>query len=329
MAENPTLKQISEHLNVSISTVSRALKDHPDVSAETKRRVRELAEFLDYEPNGFAVNLRTRHRNIFAVLVPEIGNYFYHGFVQAVEEESRAMGYSVMIFQSMGDAETERQNLRICRQNKVAGIFIAVCAPLENEDYFIKLEGADIPILFFDLVPPGNDYNKVCLEDEEIGKLAAEKILEANPAQVLCLMGKEELNITRGRLSGLKSGLLSGGSAYHVEHCANQDAAFASCLRHLKQYPETGAIFCMSDEVMCGALQCLHQLGKVPGREIKLLAVSNGFLPSLFSPSISYIKTNGYELGKMSFERMKEIRAGKSSAFELHLPCSFVAGESL
>jgi len=78
MSNNATLKKISEHLNVSISTVSRALKDHPDVSPETKRRVKELATMLDYEPNAFAVNLRKKHSNLFAVIVPEISNFFYH-----------------------------------------------------------------------------------------------------------------------------------------------------------------------------------------------------------------------------------------------------------
>ncbi len=94
MRNNATLKKISDHLNVSISTVSRALKDHPDVSPDTKKRVRELADLLDYEPNAFAVNLRKKHSNIFGVIVPEIGNFFYHSFIQAIEEEARRIGYT-------------------------------------------------------------------------------------------------------------------------------------------------------------------------------------------------------------------------------------------
>ena len=107
---NATLKKISEMLGLSISTVSRALKNHPDISERTKQRVTELATALDYEPNTNAVQLRTSKNNLFGLIVPSISNFFYDSFVAAVEEECRKNNYSMIILQSGDDptAEAER-----------------------------------------------------------------------------------------------------------------------------------------------------------------------------------------------------------------------------
>jgi DNA-binding LacI/PurR family transcriptional regulator len=109
MKNTATLKEISDHLSISISTASRALKDHPDMAPETKRRVKELAAMPNYEPNAFAVNLRKKHSNVFAVVVPEISNYFYHSFIQAVEEDARHMGYTLMIDSAIHERPRNRR----------------------------------------------------------------------------------------------------------------------------------------------------------------------------------------------------------------------------
>ncbi|MBI2730493.1 MAG: LacI family DNA-binding transcriptional regulator, partial [Sphingobacteriales bacterium] len=86
--QQSTLKKLSETLGISISTVSRALKDHPDISESTKKKVKELAAMMDYEPNLFAIQLRTRKSNVLGVLLPTVNNFFYDSFIAAVEEEA-------------------------------------------------------------------------------------------------------------------------------------------------------------------------------------------------------------------------------------------------
>ena len=112
---NTTLKLLAQQLQLSISTVSRALKDHPDISAATKAKVHALANSLDYEPNAYAIQLRTQSSKIFGVIVPAISNLFYDSFIAAVEEESRKNGYALMILQSSNKAENELDNLKIFR----------------------------------------------------------------------------------------------------------------------------------------------------------------------------------------------------------------------
>jgi LacI family transcriptional regulator len=330
--KNPaTLKKISDHLSVSISTVSRALKDHQDVSPETKRRVKELAEMLDYEPNSFAINLRKKHSDLFAVVVPEISSYFYHSFIEAIEEEARSIGYSIMILQSMNDTELEKNNLKLCRYNHVAGVFLAVSNSGNNAEAFRKMEDWDIPVVFFDKVPEDGTFNKVCLADYQMGRLAAEKMLACGKQKILAIMGDTYMSITQRREKGLRDYLAEHAPdmPFEVVYAQNEEQADQRIEAYINQSQPPTVVFTMSDEVLCGAIRAINRFHLKMPSDISLLTVSNGFLPRLFSPEIAYLETNGKKLGKLSFHRMKEIMDGKKFIRENFLECHFHAGGSL
>jgi len=201
---NITLKKISQSLGLSISTVSRALKNHPDISEQTKKRVRELAESLEYEPNAFAIQLRTKDSRIFGLLVPTVSNHFYESCIQAIEEESRKNGYTVIILQSGDNPETELSNLRLCKQNRVSGVFACITPNTKDVQPFLKLEDAGIPVIFFDKVPDFEACNKVCTGDIEAAGIAAERIIRKKKKQVLAILGNPNLSITKKRMAAFK-----------------------------------------------------------------------------------------------------------------------------
>ena len=332
MKSDATLKKIAEHLNISISTVSRALKDHPDVAPETKARVKELASLIDYEPNAFAVNLRKKNSNIFAVIVPEIGNYFYHSFIQAIEEESRRMGHSLMILQSMNDPEVGAQSLRLCRHNHVAGVFAAITNRTINVAPFRKMQELEIPLVFFDKVPAAGHFNTVSIADIDCGRLAAERLLLGKKDKILAILGSPLLSITQRRQQGFTAYCQAHANQLplSIEYADDADAATEVIHQYFHhQNDGTVGIFCMSDEIMCGVLRGLHQCGvPIPG-QASLIAISNGFLPSLFAPEISYVKTSGYDLGKLSFARMTEMLQGDKAFHEKFMGTTFHSGGSI
>lgn len=329
---NPaTLKKISDHLSVSISTVSRALKDHQDVSAETKRRVKELAAMLDYEPNSFAINLRRKHSDLFAVIVPEISSYFFSSFIQAVEEESRKLGYSIMILQSQDDPEQEANNLKLCRYNQVAGVFIAINSNEENSLAYQKMEEWDIPLIFFDKVPSEGIYNKVCIADEAVGSLAAEKMVTSGRSKIFAILGCPSISITRRREIGIRQYLQTHAPQITLEVAYALDEAGAEVQlgRYFSEDQPGTVIFCMSDQVLCGALHFLNARNLRFPTDVSLLAVSNGFLPRLFNPQISYVETNGGKLGKATFGKMKELMENRKLVNESFMDCPYFEGGSL
>ena len=147
--QKSTLKKLSQTLGLSISTVSRALKDHPDISTATKIKVKELAAAMEYEPNSYAVQLRTKQSNVLGILIPSIDNFFYDSFISAVEDDARKYGYSVLIMQSRDDAAIETENLQIFRKNMVMGLFAAISVATEDMAPFQKMEDLEIPVVFF------------------------------------------------------------------------------------------------------------------------------------------------------------------------------------
>jgi len=323
---NATLKKLSEMLGLSISTVSRALKDHPDISDKTKLRVRELAEALDYEPNTNAIQLRTSKNNLFGLIVPTISNFFYDSFIGAVEEECRKKGYSMLILQSGDDVASEQEAIKLCRQNRVSGLFACISSGTTEIAAFKKLETADVPVIFFDKVPDDENATKVCMADAAAAMIAANTIKENKKKKVLALFGNSNLSITKKRETAFKK-TIDGHAEAAFHHVSNTEEARKAALEGLQQKPDT--IFCMSDEILAGAMKAVQEKGlKVPD-DISIIAISNGYIPKLFYPEITYVETSGYKLGKLAFESMMACIDGNSKSIELTVESVLVSGGSI
>jgi len=329
MKSKSTLKKISDNLNLSISTVSRALKNHPDIAEETKKKVKDLADLLEYEPNTYAINLRTNSSRVFGLIVPAISNTFYDFFIAAVEEKARENGFSLMILQSGDDPFIEAENMRMCRANRVAGVMISI-TPGSHSDLYKKLEDAGIPVIFFDKVPDIESCNKVCHADEEAASLAASIIIKYKKKHVLGLFGNPELSITQKRLNAFVLQFNSDAPETNllIKHCSNSNEAQQVTLEFCSK-PGVDHIFAMSDEILVGVMKALHETNRRIPDDISVLAISNGFLPGIFNPVISHVETSGYELGKLVMKRMMEYLSGQTFSRSIILPSKFVEGKSM
>lgn len=330
MTSRSTLKNISEKLNISISTVSRALKNHPDISESTKRKVKELAELMEYEPNTYAVNLRTNVSKVFGLIVPAISNLFYGSFISAVEEDARRAGYSLMILQSGDDSVTEIENLRLCKQNRVAGIFICVATHAAHSETYLRYIETGLPLVFFDNVPDIDSCDKVCPADEEAATIAATTIIQYNKKKVLAIFGNPELSITRKRMSAFVSTFEK--AAPKILPVIKHADSSVHAKQIVKEYfisKKADHIFCMSDEILIGVMKATFELDlKIPG-DVSVLAISNGFIPGLFNPSITYVETSGYKLGKLAMKRMSDQLSGQTFSRIIIQPSMLVEGSSM
>lgn len=332
MKPKATLKNISETLHISISTVSRALKNHPDISEETKRKVMELASVIDYEPNTYAINLRTNKSKIFGLIVPVISNYFYHSFIASVEEEARRMGYSLIILQSGDDTQIEMENLRLCRINRVAGVFVSIATQTKDIKPFLKLDEVDIPVIFFDKVPAFEACNKICLADSEAATIAAEIIIEKNKKNVLAIFGNTELSITQKRQKAFSETISSHPSQIQVINTNADSAEEATQLtwQFCSSAHRPDVIFSMSDEILTGVMKGVQKLKLRVPEEISILSIcNNNFIPSLYDPPITFIETSGFDLGKLAFKRMMDYQSGKTFVQQLTVPSKLVEGGSI
>jgi LacI family transcriptional regulator len=323
---NTTLKTISDVLGISISTVSRALKNHPDISEKTKKLVTDLAQALDYEPNVNAIHLRTSKSNVLGLMVPSISNFFYHSFIAAVEEECRKNNLSLMILQSGDDPEIEVANLKLFRQTRISGLFACITTNTQDINAFLKLKELDIPVIFFDKVPDVADCNKVCVADEASATLAAEAILARKKKKLLAIFGNDHLLITRKRLVAFNKAI-NGRLIMEVRYANNAEEAEDLVLQYLVEEPDS--IFCMSDEILTGAMKAIQKKGTRVPADLGIIGISNGFIPTLYYPEITYVETSGFKLGKLAFSAMSTCMQGSTFVQELTAEAILVEGGSL
>lgn len=330
MKPSATLKQISQTLGISISTVSRALKNHPDISVATKKKVAELSELMEYEPNTNAVNLRTNNSKLFGVLVPVISGLFYDSVIASIEEEARMHGNSLVILQSGDDPKIEAENLKLCKQNRVRGIFVSIAAETKDYSVFNKIIENDIPIIFFDKVPTQGGFNKICLADTMAATLAAEALYNKKKKNILSFFGNSKMSITKARLTAYENYFANKkGVTIQIKESLNPNAAYLATKEAFKKKQQPDAIFCMSDEILTGVMKAVQELSLKLGEDVGLIAISNGYMPHLYYPDITYVETSGYKLGKLAHSRMMACLAGSSFTQEFEVGSILVNGGSL
>ena len=324
-----TLKKIAQVLGLSISTISRALKNHPDISEKTKQKIVELANALEYEPNVNAIHLRSKKNNVFGLIVPTISNYFYDSFIAAVEEESRKNNYALMILQSGDNTEVEFQNIKLCRQNRVTGLFSCLSTDTNNYDAYAKLKELDIPVIFFDKVPEEGNFNKVTVGDTLVATIAAKTILSKNKKTFFAFFGNENLLITKKRLAAFKATCSenNAGVKLTVVHVSSAVEAEKMGDKMLVKKPD--AVFCMSDEILTGVMKSIQKKKLNIPKDVSVISISNGFIPNLYYPEITYVETSGYKLGKLAFSSMLTCLGGSTFIQEITTDSILVEGGSL
>jgi LacI family transcriptional regulator len=332
MSDAITLKKISQLLNISISTASRALKDHPDIADSTKQKVKELAEMLEYEPNPYAIQLSTSHSKVFGLIVPEVSNLFYTSFIDAVEDESRKIGYTLIILKTNDDAEIEAAHIKYCKKHRVAGLFACITPGTSNFELFQSLNKSGIPVVFFDRVPDSGNCNRVCFADENAAIIAAEAILKKNKKKVLAVFAEPSLSITQKRLKAFQQVFQQNKNAppldiYHTSPVENSKDIIKQKLLSAGR-PDT--IFCMTDVILHSTMKALQELQlKIP-EEVAVITISNSeFFPQLYTPEITYVETSGYKLGVLALSAMITCVKEDAPYQELYIDACLIEGKSL
>ncbi len=312
-----TIKDIAKHLNISISTVSRALRNAPDVNAETKNAVLAISTELNYQPNRLAVSLRQRQTHTIGVIVPNL-DYVLSTMVKGIDEVALEAGYTVMVCQSNESFGREILNTSRMFDSLVDGLIISVSSETKTFDHIKKFQGRNLPIVAFDRVVPEIIAPNVILDNEEGGFIATEHLIQQGYRNIAILAGPKNLGISNSRLEGYLNAL----KKYKIKidksmiiHCDfNQDYAYFATQELLRQKNKPDAIFTISDRMAIGAMLAIKEKGLNIPQEIGLVGFNNEPLLSLLTPSISSVEQPSFELGKMAAKLFIEsLHAGENS----------------
>ncbi|MBZ5858928.1 LacI family DNA-binding transcriptional regulator [Flavihumibacter profundi] len=195
----PTIKEIAKQLNISVSTVSRALHDHPSIGLRTKSRVQELAKELGYEPNQTAIFFKQRRTFTIGVVLPYLIEDFFAGAISGIEEVVNASKYNVLIGQSNDDVEREKAIITAMKNQRVDGIIVSLSKHTKNLDHFTALERYDLPVVFFDRVPASNTYNKVAFDMPHGTHQAISFLMEKGHRRIGIINGPKEMKSSKER----------------------------------------------------------------------------------------------------------------------------------
>jgi len=300
---NITIKDIAKELDVSPSTVSRALKDHPDISQDTKKQINELAKNLNYQPNTVALSLRQSKTNTLGIIIPEIAHFFFSAVISGIEDIAHDAGYHVIITQSNESFEREVMNTKALFNSRVDGILMSVSRETENYDHLQSLLDYDIPLVFFDRIIDSLNACKVIVNDEQGAYEATIHLIEQGCYRIAHLAGPQNLGISKNRLNGYKAALADNrymidenlikvcglGTFEEAESITNEILDY--------RFPPD-AIFANNDVAAYGAMMAIRKRKlKIP-EDIAIVGFSNWRFSSLIQPALSSVTQPGFKMGQ-------------------------------
>ena len=298
-----TIKDLAKTLNISISTVSRALRNAPDISVATKKAVTELSQKLNYQPNQLAVSLRHKQTHTIGVIVPNL-DYVLSMMVRGIDEVALEAGYTVMVCQSNESFGREILNTKRLSESLVDGFIVSVSSETKIFDHFKKIQERNLPMVVFDRVTPHLKAPSVRLDNEEGGCIATEHLIEQGYKRIAILAGPENLGVSNSR----KQGYLNALKKHKIKvdeslifHCDfNQDYAYFATQELLSMKNRPDAIFTISDRMAIGAMLAIKKKGLRMPEDIGLVGFNNEPVVSLVSPSITSVEQPSFELGKVA-----------------------------
>jgi len=304
-----TIKDIAKALNISASTVSRALKDHPDISLKTKKAVKALAENLRYEPNDIALSLRNAHSKIIGVIIPEIVHYFFSSVISGIEDVSYKAGYTVIICQSNEDYEKEKSIIHTLMSRRVDGILASVSKTTTDYSHFEELKKSYIPLVFYDRVLNLPFTDRVIVDDFTGSYKAVEHLIKMGCRRIAHLATTQELQIGRNRKNGYLQALKDNNIDIDEEiilRC-DTDRHVLKCIPYLLSLQKTiDGIFAVNDLTAMRAMPIIKSSGyKIP-QEIAIVGFSNSLYSSMTDPPLSTIEQQGFEVGTRAAKLLLE-----------------------
>lgn len=298
-----TIKDIARELKVSPSTVSRALKDHPDISEETKRAVNELAEKLNYQPNAVALSLKQQRSNTIGVIIPEIVHYFFSSVISGIEDVAYEAGFNVIICQSNEMADREKANVKTLLASQVDGILVSVSKETKEFSHLEKIRENMVPLVFYDRIVPGFEADQVIIDDFDAAYRATRHLTDSGRKRIAHFAGPQNLLIGQQRKEGYKKALEEAGlnlGETLVFDADNFEKARLAVLKIIESGTEIDGIFAVNDLTAIGAMQTLQKRGiKIPG-EVAVVGFSDGRFSGITDPTLTSVDQHGYEMGTVA-----------------------------
>jgi len=297
-----TIKTLAKELQLSVSTISKALRDSHEISVETKRKVLALAEELNYTPNPYASSLRKRKSKTIGVVIPEVVNSFFSQSINGIESVAKAKGYHVLIYLTHENLENEKGILKDFESGRVDGVLMSVSRETTNSDHIRALIDKDVPVLFFDRVFNDVHTVKVITNDFESAYIATKHLIKSGCKNPHFLSILSNLDIISCRMEGYKKALEDSGIKFSSNNIiygtTNWEHNYNVLLKKLKAAKRPDGILCSIENLSVIIYKVCEDLKiKIPG-DLQIISFSNLDTASFLNPPLTTVTQPAYEIGQ-------------------------------
>lgn len=327
--EDITLKTIATKLGISISTVSRALKNHPDIRESTRKAVYELAEELDYEPNQLAFQLLNRRSKTIGVVVPKISYALYLQAIPGMAEVAEKHGYQLLICQTDDSYEKEVRQIQSLLSSRTSGVVLSMSANTTNYDHLLKIQRKNVPLVLFNRDCEEIVCSKVLIDNHQAAYEATALLIEQGRQRIAFFRGPERLQISQKRLEGYTQALSDHGIPVdeRIIKVAEQekDSMIAAINALFDSGAQHDAILAYSDQIAQWALVLAKQRGIRIPQELAIIGFYNEPTNELLDPPLSSVSQPAFEMGVKAMELVfKELNSTRFAFERVVLESSMV-----
>jgi len=308
MKQRITLKKIAKEFDVSISTVSKALKDSHEISIEVKEKIKAFAHLHNYKPNSLALNLRNQKTKTIGVILPEIVHHFFTKVITGIEQLANEKGYNVMICLSNESYEKEVLNLQMLANGVVDGIILSVSKETEELDdyrHFTDLIQNGIPLVMFDRVVDNVKCNKVIADDVSGAFEATEHLIQNGRSKIVLITTPDYVVVGNER----KLGYLKALSEYQVEvrkelilRVEHEDQIESKLKNLILTSNRPDGIFAVNEVYAAIAMRVCRENGLEIPEDIEVIGFTDGLISEFTSPSLTTVAQHGRTMGRKALE---------------------------
>jgi LacI family transcriptional regulator len=299
-----TIWDIAKKLNISIATVSRALKNDPVVHKKTKKKIIDTAEQMGYRTNNFASNLRSKKSNTIGIIVPRLNSFFMSSVISGVESIANAEGYNLIISQSSESLVQEKESVVTMFNNRVEGLLASLTIETENIDHFNSFINKKIPLIFFDRVIEHKKGTNIVIDNKKAAFEITEHLINEGCKRIMHITTSLKCNVYSDRLQGYKQALekhkieFTESLVKHSDLTIEAGEQLATEILKTKKMPD--GIFASNDSCAAGCLLALKKAGiKIPGT-IAFAGFNNDPLSRVIEPNLTTVNYSGFDMGVTS-----------------------------
>ncbi len=324
-----TLNDIAQSLKISKVAVSKALRDHPDISTETKNRVREKAAELGYVPNFMARNLSSKKSNTIGLVVPKIAHHFFSEAIEAIYEAAYQKNYEIIMTVSQENPEHEKKHIETLLAMRVDGLLVSITEKTNDTTVFEKVQNRGVPIVFFDRVLEGMGFNCVTTDDEKSSFDAVSFLAKRGYTKIAHLAGYQNSNIGINRANGYKKAMEKFGleisKAWFLKGGYGEMDGYRGFMNIFKSGSIPEVVFAVTFPVALGVLLAAEEIGLSVPDDFDILCFGGSGYNRFMKPSITYIQQPVNELGHTATALLiNEIQSGETGNQNIKLPAELV-----